>query len=163
MGHFGVQRIIDRLRKNCYWRGLGDTVVAVVQALLPCARVKTGFRESGKEQHPLPIRGLGYRWGVAFAGPLQETGAGYTYVLVRIEHFTKWVELIPLLSKSSKDATWALPDGVLSRYGAPREILTNQGWEFQEEFQTFLSQHEITHRLASTKHLQSDGLAKNMV
>ena len=45
MGHFGVQRVIDRFRKNCYWRGLGDTVVAVVQACLPCARVKAGFRE----------------------------------------------------------------------------------------------------------------------
>ena len=68
MGHFGVQRVIDGLQKNYYWRGLGDTVVVVVQACLPCARVKAGFRESGKELHPLPIRGLGYRWGVAYKG-----------------------------------------------------------------------------------------------
>ena len=53
MGHFGVQRVIDRLQKNYHWWGLGDTVVAVVQACLPCARVKAGFRESGKELHPL--------------------------------------------------------------------------------------------------------------
>ena len=64
MGHFGMQRVIDRLQKNYYWWGLGDTVVAQVQACLPCVRVKVGFRESGKELHPLPIRGLGYRWGV---------------------------------------------------------------------------------------------------
>ena len=93
-------------------------MVTVVQACLPSARVKAGFRESGKELHPLSIRGLGYRWGVDFAGPMQKTAAGNTYVLVCIEHFTKWVELIPLPSKSSKDATRALLDGVLSRYGA---------------------------------------------
>ena len=145
MWNFGVQRVIDRLQKNYYWRGLGETVVAVVQACLPCARVKAGFRESGKELHPLPIRGLGYRWGVDFAGPLQKTTTGNTYVLVRIEHFTKWVELIPLPSKSSKDAARALLDGVLSRYGAPGEVLTDQGREFQGEFQTLLSQHAITH------------------
>ena len=80
---------------------------------------------------------------------LQRIAAGNTYVLVCIEHFTKWVELIPLPSKSSKDAARALLDGVLSRYGAPGEILTDQGREFQGEFQTLLSQHEITHRLAS--------------
>ena len=114
MGLFGVQRVIDRLQKNnYYWRGLGDTVVAVVQACLPCARVKAGFRESGKELHPLPIRGLGCRWGVDFARALLETAAGNTYVLVCIEHFTKWVGLIPLPSKSSKDATRAQVDGVL--------------------------------------------------
>ena len=152
MGHFGVQRVIDRLQKNYYWRGLGDTVVAVVQACLPCARVKARFRECWKELHPLPIRGLGYRWGVDFAGPLQKTAAGNTYVLVCIEHFTKWVELIPLPSKSSKDAARALLNGVLSRYGAPSEVLTDQGRDFQGEFQTLLSQHEITHRLALREH-----------
>ena len=41
-----------------------------------CARVKAGFKEAGKEVQPLPIRGLGYRWGVDFAGPLQRTSAG---------------------------------------------------------------------------------------
>ena len=100
-------------------------MVAVVQACLPCARVKARFRESGKELHPLPIRGLGYRWEVDFAGALLETAAGNTYVLVCIEHFTKWVELIPLRSKSSKDAARALLKGVLSRYGAPSKILTH--------------------------------------
>ena len=79
-----------------------------------------------KELHPLPIRGLGYRWGVDFAGPLPKRAAVNTYGLVCIEHFTKWVELIPLPSKSSKDAAWALLDGVLSRYGAQGEVLTDQ-------------------------------------
>ena len=142
---------------------MGDTVVNVVKACLPCARVTAGFRESRKELHPLPIRGLGYRWGVDFSGPMQETAAGNTYVLVRIEHFTKWVELIPLPSKSSKNAARALLEGVLSRYGALGEGLTDQGREFQGEFQTLLSQHEITHRLSSREHRESDGLAERMV
>ena len=40
MGHFGVQRVLDRLQKNYWWRGMGDTVVATVQACLPCAQVQ---------------------------------------------------------------------------------------------------------------------------
>ena len=88
MGHFGVQRVLDRLQKNYWWRGMGDTVVAITRSCLPCARVKAGFRESGKELQPLPIRGLGYRWGVDFAGPLHVTKAGNKWVLVCIEHFT---------------------------------------------------------------------------
>ena len=66
MGHFGVQRVLDCLQKNYWWRGMGDTVVAITKSCLPCARVKAGFRESGKELQPLPIRGLGYRWCYAF-------------------------------------------------------------------------------------------------
>ena len=83
-------------------------------------------------------------------------------MLVCIEHFTKWVELL-LPSKSSKDGDRALLEGMLRRYGAPGEILTDQGREFQGEFQTLLAQREITHRLACREHPQSDGLAERMV
>ena len=47
----------------------------VIKSCLPCARVKAGFQKSGKELQPLPVRGLGYRWGVDFAGPLETTSA----------------------------------------------------------------------------------------
>ena len=127
MGHFGVQRVLDRLRKNYWWRNMGDLVVRVIQACHACARVKAGFRESGKELQPLPVRGLGYRWGVDFAGPLPRTKANNTYVMVCIEHFTKWVELVPLPSKCARDSARGLLEGVLSRFGAPVEILTDQG------------------------------------
>ena len=142
---------------------MGDTVVTVVKACLSCAGVNAGFRESGIELQPLPVRGLGYRWGVDFAGPMGLTKAGNRYVLVCIEHFTKWVEFIPLPSKSSSDAARGLLECVLSRYGAPGEILTDQGREFQGEFATLIAKHEITHRLASREHPQSDGLAERMV
>ena len=40
MGHFGVQRVLDRLQKNYWWRNMGDPVVRVIQACHACARVK---------------------------------------------------------------------------------------------------------------------------
>ena len=84
-------------------------------------------------------------------------------MLVCTDHFTKWVELIPLPSKSSRDAARGLLECVLSRYGSPGEILTDQGREFMGEFSTILAKHEISHRLASREHPQSDGLAERMV
>ena len=135
MGHYGVQRVLDRLQQNYWWRGMGDAVVRVIKSCLSCARVKARFRESGKELQPLPIRGMGYRWGVDFAGPLAKTPRGNKWVLVCIEHFNKWVELIPLPSKSSANAAWGLLEGVLSRYGAPGEVITDRGGEFQAELE----------------------------
>ena len=124
MGHYGVQRVLDRLQQNYWWRGMGDTVVRIFRACLSCARVKAGFKESGKELQPLPIRGMGYRWRVDFAGPLATTPWGNKWILVCIEHFSKWVELIPLPSKSSANAARGVLEGVLSWYRAPEEVLT---------------------------------------
>ena len=106
---------------------------------------------------------MGYRWGVDFAGPLAKTPRGNQWILVCIEHFSKWVELIPLPSKSSADVARGLLEGVLSRYGAPGEVVTDRGGEFQAEFDDLLTKHEITHRLASRDHPQVDGLAERMV
>ena len=97
MGHFGVHRVLDRLQKNYWWHDMGDDVVVVVKSCLPCARVKAGFWESEKELQPLCVWGLGYRWGVDFAGPLTTTYTGNSWVIVGIEHVTNWEELIPLL------------------------------------------------------------------
>ena len=97
MGHFGLQRVLDRLQKNCWWHGMGDDVVVVVKSCLTCARVKAGFLESEKELLPPLVWGLGYRWGVDFAGHLTTTYTGNSWVIVCIEHVTNWEELIPLL------------------------------------------------------------------
>ena len=37
MGHYGVQRVLDRLQQNYWWRGMGDAVVRIIKACLSCA------------------------------------------------------------------------------------------------------------------------------
>ena len=84
MGHYGIHRVLDRLKLNYWWKGMEETVVEVIRACMPCARTKAGFRTSGKELQPLKMQGLMYRWGVDFAGPLfQQLAVGtgsYWYV-----------------------------------------------------------------------------------
>ena len=125
--------------------------------------MKAGAKESDKEVQPLPIRGLGYQWGVEFAGPLETTSADNPWVMVYIEYFPESVELIPLPSSSSKASLRGLLERVLSRYGASGEVLIDQGREFIGDFQSLLAQHEITQRLVFREHPQSDGLAERMV
>ena len=90
-----------------------------------------------------------FRWGIDFAGPLPTTELGNKYVLVCIEHCTKWVELIALPSKSSAHVARAFMENFFSRYKAPRVVITDQGSEFKGEFQTLLNQQQITHRVIS--------------
>ena len=69
--------------------------------------------------------GLGYRWSLDFAGPLVVTPRGAKYVLVMVEHFSKWIELVALPHNSSELAAMAFLDRVLARFGAPAEVLTD--------------------------------------
>ncbi len=52
------------------------------------------------------------------------------YVLVMIEHFSKWIELVPLPDKSNEGVAYAFLDRVLGHFGALAKVLTDQGTEF---------------------------------
>ena len=104
-----------------------------------------------------------FRWGIDFAGPMLSTRRGNKFVLVCIEHCTKWVELIPLPSKSSEGVARAFLENIISRFGVPGVVLTDGGTEFQGEFQVLLTQQQITHRVTSRDNPQADGLAERMV
>jgi hypothetical protein len=80
-----------------------------------------------------------------------------------IEQFSKWIELVPLPDKFSEGAAYSVLDCVLSRFGAPTEVLIFQGREFLGEFQILCEQAKIDHRTTSRDHLEADGLAERMV
>ena len=52
---------------------------------------------------------------------------------------------------------------MLSRFGAPGQVLTNQAKEFQGAFQTLLTNQQIAHGLASREHPQAQGLVERMM
>jgi len=71
--------------------------------------------------------GLGYCWSLDFVGPLPLTVRHNKYVLVMVEHFSNWIELVPSPDKSSEEVVYAFLDRVLNHFGAPAEVLTDQG------------------------------------
>jgi transposase InsO family protein len=125
--------------------------------------VRASFNAPTPQLHPLPIMGLGYRWSLDFARPLPLTIQHNRYVLVMVEHFSKWIELVPSPDKSSEGVTYAFLDRVLNHFGAPAEVLTNQGTKFQGEFQVLCDKVLIDHRTTSRDHPEADGLAERVV
>jgi uncharacterized protein YihD (DUF1040 family) len=95
--------------------------------------------------------GLGYRWSLDFAGPLPLMVRHNRYVLVMVEHFSKWIALVPSSDKSSEEIMYAFLDRVL-----------NHGIEFQGEFQVLCDKALIDHRTMSQDHPETDGLAKRV-
>jgi hypothetical protein len=48
--------------------------------------------------------GIGYQWNLDFVGPLSLTLQHNQYVLVMIEQFSKWLELVPLPIHNNDEA-----------------------------------------------------------
>jgi hypothetical protein len=104
-----------------------------------------------------------YRWSCDLAGELPQTSTGNVYIMIMIEHFSKWVELVALSDKSSHNTSHVFLQQVLSRFGACAECLINQGSKFRGKFQDLLDDALIDHCRISRYHPQGDGLVERMV
>ena len=58
--------------------------------------------------------------------------------MVCVCSFSKWIELVPLKSKSSSEVAHGFYRDVICRYGCPRTIRSDNGLEFRGEFSSFL-------------------------
>ena len=164
MGHFDTRRTLSLLTPEYWWSGMFVDVATYVQACAICDRVRAAFVAKSQVLHPLPIRGIFYRWSCDLAGPVPSTkGAGNRFIMVMIEHFSKWIELVAIPQKTARCTTAAFKDSVLARYGAPAECLTDQRTEFRGEFQVLLHEALVHHRHTSRVHPQADGLGERMV
>ncbi len=163
LGHFGVKRTHSLFQGQYWWHGMQTDVKQFVAKCMVCNRVRASFNAPTPQLHPLPIMGLGYRWSLDFAGPLPVTSRHNRYMLVMVEHFSKWIELVALPDKSSEGVAYSFLNRVLSHFGAPTEVLTDQGTEFLGDFQDLLNKCLIDHRTTSRDHPQADGLAERIV
>jgi hypothetical protein len=48
-----------------------------------------------------------------------------------IEHFSKWLELVPMLDHNNEGIAYAFLDRVFWRFKVPVEVFINQGMKFQ--------------------------------
>jgi hypothetical protein len=151
------------LRGQYWWIGIYQQVAAYVGRCEICDRVRSSFNILSPRLQPLPIMGLGYRWSLDFAGWLVVTPRGAKYVLVMMEHFNKWIELVALLQNSAELAAVAFLDRVLAHFGAPTEVLTDQGREFLGVFEELCTKALIDHRTTSRDHPEAYGLAERVV
>ena len=84
-GHVGVKRVFHALQQDYWWHGMGDQVIQCIKDCVNCSRSKGTFAEERTQLQPLPIRGLFYRWGVDFAGPLPTSTNSNIYVMICVE------------------------------------------------------------------------------
>ena len=62
-------------------------------------RVQASFVPRDVVLHPLSIMSMFYRWSVDLAVPFPQSAYGKYYIMVMIEHFSKWVEVVAILTK----------------------------------------------------------------
>ncbi|CAI7733508.1 unnamed protein product [Closterium sp. NIES-54] len=162
-GHYAVERTTQLLQTMYWWPGMRGQVKREIAECEPCSRNRAVLERSKAELQSLPIGSIGYRWSLDLAGELPLSRRGKQFILVMMEHTSKWIEVAALSRKTAASVAEAFVQQVLCRFGACGEVLTDQGTEFAGEFEALLKEVGIVHRRTSRYHPQADGLTERMI
>lgn len=163
IGHLGRDRTYSMVSRHYFWPGMHAQVGQVLKSCRECDRVRATFSMKHDRLKPMPLFGLFYRFGMDSAGPLRASAEGYTYVLVIVEHFSKWIDLVPVKSLNPEVTAKAFTERVLARYGAPVEVVTDNGQEYHGQFAALLKQHGIDQVEIPAGHPQTNGMSERLV
>ena len=99
-----------------------------------------------------------------FCGPYTQGVEGKRFVLVIIDHFTKWVELIPTKTQEAKEVAQAFYDRIICRFGCPRRFLSDRGQSFKAKIIEALCGIFKIHKIFSSAYFpQGDGTAERFM
>ena len=71
-------------------------------------------------------------------GPLPITASGNRFILVMIDHHTRWVELVPMQVATAKNTAYSIFHHWISRWGTMRSLLTDNGGQFNADLIRYL-------------------------
>lgn len=104
------------------------------------------------------------KWGLDFVGPFKPKAkqTGNKYILVATDYCTKWVEAVALKDNTAASVAKFLYRNIMTRFGCPVELVSDQGGHFLNEVIRELTQkHMILHKKSSTYHPQANGQAES--
>ena len=78
------------------------------------------------------------KWALDFVGPINPTSKKKRYILLCTDYVTKWEEAKAIPRATEQVVVDFLHEDIFTRFGIPREIVTDQGTQFTSHLVTVL-------------------------
>jgi hypothetical protein len=73
------------------------------------------------------------KWGIDFTTCHPISSRGHHYIIVVVHYFTKWVEALSTFNNDRETTSLFVFNQILSRFGIPKDIVTDHGSHFQNK------------------------------
>ena len=131
-GHMGISRTMDKVRAHYFRPSMYRDVVQWVKSCIPCNQRKEPPAKDRAQLIPIPVPNAPFeRVSTDILGPLPTCrNSGNKYVVVFVDYFTKYMELIALPNIKAETVAWAFIEEVVCRHGTPAYLHSNRGTNY---------------------------------
>jgi len=130
-GHLGADKTLGRLRERFYWPGYYNDIRDWCQNCAVCASRKTPAPKARAPLQPIVTGHPLELVATDIVGPLPESPAGNSYILVVADYFTRYVEAYPIPNQEATTVARQLVDEFFLRFSPPQQLHSDQGRNFE--------------------------------
>ena len=161
-GHLGVERVMQLARARVFWPKMQTDFTDYVWNRCRCLK-----------QHRPHVNPYAPMQSITTSAPmefisidylhLETSSGGYEYILIIVDHFTRFVLAYPTQNKSAKTAPTYLYDDFINRFGLPARTLHDQEKEFENDFHRHIQKLTgIANSRTTPYHPKCNGIVERM-
>ena len=165
-GHLGINRTLEKVRTKYFWPTLYGDVVNWVKSCLRCNKRKAPPVKVRAQVIPMPVpRNPFERISTDILGHLPTCQNNENkYVIVFIDYFTKYVELVAVPDIKARTVAWAFLTEVICRHGTPSYLHSDRGTNYLSNIVSETCKLlQITKTQTSSYHPQCNGQSERMM
>lgn len=139
-GHMsGYATAQNILRSGYFWPSIFKDCILAILSCHECKIYLRKMRAPPAPLHPAVTIGPFAKWGIDYMTCNPRSTTGHGYIIIAIDYFTKWVEAMPTLYENGHIVAQFLFNHVISWFGVPQAIVTDQGKNFRNHMMTELT------------------------
>ena len=161
-GHLGCKKTKEKIIQRFYWYSLRDDIKLYIEKCDVCAADKKPTKVPKAPRGHLTAGAPGDCVATDYLGPLPVTDRGNRYILLLTDHFTKYVEIIPVPDMTAEVCAQKILNEFISRWGCPLSVHSDQGRTYESAvFKQLCRMLEIRKTRTSPRHPQGNGQSEH--
>ncbi|CAF3260642.1 unnamed protein product [Rotaria sp. Silwood2] len=158
--HFGRNKTIHKIKQRYFWPSVYKDINNYVKSCIPCAQFNPRRQKTPGKLKPIkPPDGVWQLMAIDFHGPINPTSQrGNKYIISLTDILSKFVVTKAVRDNTAQTAVKFLKEDIISKFGTPRSILTDNGTHFTSTLMDELcKQIGTTHLYSTPYHPQTNG------
>jgi hypothetical protein len=126
------------LHVDYFWPSIFKDCIDAVKKYPPCQVFNNKACTHPTTLHPIIAIGPFAKWGINFMQSKPTLAGGRDYIIVVVDYFTKWVEVMPTFLNDGCTTTLFVFNHITTRFGVPCTIFTDHGSHFKNHMMSEL-------------------------